>query len=349
MPTQTTRRLTLAIVLTISWTAVYVYFLAAQFDPFISDVRAYWGYSQVLDRFNVFHLPAYSATIGVLHWAFPAAQPLLLMLVINIGCWALAVLAIYDIFEHQKAPSAWIGTILFALFPFYGVVSVVYPLADTPAAACLVIGLWAHFRNKRWAMVLAFSVGLLTHKLIWPFIALALLIGVMQKRISLWSVVLTCMPLAIYIVLGTGFHHDILWLFRESGASATGDTRVLPVLDAIFGPLFTGKISDILQFSVVFPIFALACILLLNRSWKSEPILLALLIPIILIGVFFTEGYAQVPLRLGRLLVIPLMFYLAQRKRPAFLERPAFIVTATITLIVSQVVFAFYMSEFFFK
>lgn len=271
------------------------------------------------------------------------------MLVINIGCWALAGLAVYDIFEHQKAPSAWIGTILFALFPFYGVVSVVYPLADTPAAACFVIGLWAYFRNKRWAMVLAFSVGLLTHKLIWPFIALALLIGVLQKRISLWSVVLTCMPLAIYIVLGTGLHHDILWLFRDSGVSATGYTRVLPILDAVFGTLFTGKLSDILQFLIVFPIFALACVLLLNQSWKPEPILLATIVPIILIGLLFTEAYAQVPLRLGRLLVIPLMFYLAQRKRPAFLERPVFVTAAIVTLIASQIVFAFYMSEFFFK
>ncbi len=349
MPTQSTRRLSLIFVLIIGWITVFIYFIIARFDPFIGDVQAYWGYSQALGEFNVFHLPAYSAVIGVLHFILPSAHPLLTMRAINMGSWVVASFTLYNILRQQKLPLVWMGTILFAIFPFYGVVSVVHPLADTPAAACVMVGLWAYFRNEKWLLVLAFGVGLLTHKLIWPFIALALLIGVLQKRISLWNVVLVCTPLSLYIVLGTGFHHDVLWLFRDSGVSATGYTRVLPILDAVFGPLFTGKVTDILQFLIVFPIFTLACVLLFNQSWKTEPILLALIIPIILIGVFFTEAYSQVPLRLGRMLIIPLVYSMSRHKVFTKLDLPPIKWGIIIVLITSQIAFAFYMTEFFFK
>lgn len=343
------RRYRLAIVLAVAWASVYLYLWIVQFDPFISDVGAYWGYSQSLDKFNIFHLPAYSATIRLLHGILPSVSPLLLMQVINATCWVLGTLAVLDIFRQQKLPLAWQGAVLFALFPLYGTVSVVYPLADTPTATCLMVGIWAYFRSNTLVLIFAFAIGLLVHKLIWPFIALALLIGVLQKRISLWNVVLVCTPLSLYIVLGTGFHHDVLWLFRDSGVSATGYTRVLPILDAVFGPLFTGKVTDILQFLIVFPIFTLACVLLFNQSWKTEPILLALIIPIILIGVFFTEAYSQVPLRLGRMLIIPLVYSMSRHKVFTKLDLPPIKWGIIIVLITSQIAFAFYMTEFFFK
>jgi hypothetical protein len=141
---------------------------------------------------------------------------------------------------------------------------------------------------------------------------------------------------------------DPMWILRFHLERELTSHSTLPVFDGILGTMTEGSMQDLFKGGVLLLVFMIALFFALYFLRRREWLFLALIVPILLLGVTLNQHEAWALLRFSKVLTIPLCVWLAaQTERTAVLhDRFSYVGMATL-LIVTNLVWAVYITIFY--
>jgi hypothetical protein len=329
-----------------------------------SDVASYWQDSLSWQTpFHRFHVPGYPLAIAFFRSiSFGFIPPIILMQLITFVFLVLSYFYLENILKHNKLLKN--NSILFLLgffilWPFVGIIDVVYPISDIIALSFFIMGLFLFINKKSSIGSFVWGLSLITHKAIWIFVLfafLALFISYKDKKITDWikSVIIILFPIFILWLSGSFYHQDPLWLISSNLEVEFQSKGTLPIMDGLIGTLLSGGLRAVVKGGLILFVFASSMILGIYL-WKKRPahwqIGIAVCLSVFILSVGLNQHEIWAAVRFGRLLVIPLAFVFPLLTAKISLSKKAensIIYTTLIVLYLSQFVFAYYMAKIFF-
>ncbi len=328
------------------WLSIFAIYRLAGYEPLGGDVIGYWQDSQTLgERIDAFHMPGYPAVIAAGHWLLPGVPYVRLAQGIGLIAWLVSALNMLLILQALGLPRGWQGALLYAWFPFVGLVEIVSPRADALAALVLTAGVLFAVREQRLPLIMALGLSLLVHKALWPFAALLAVGELWRRRLRPGDLALIGLPLAAYWLYGALRGGDVLWIVRANVGKEIASQGALPVLDGLLGGLLAGGPAGLLRTLPVLLCFGLAVALLIigRQRWHDQPALLALILPIVMYGVLLNQHEIWALVRYSRFLILPLWAALAARGwlQPGWRFSLGWLAAMTLALL-TQYAFALY-------
>jgi hypothetical protein len=334
-----------------------------KFDFLRSDVLGYWHDSFEWQRhMNVFHAPGYPLTIALARSiSFGYVPPLALMMIITFVAFVVSVLLIDNLIRDAglDASYAALGALLFGLWPFIGLVYVVYPLADLPAIAFFLGGLYALRRSHMLVAALLLGLALIVHKAMWPFVGslivawLSLHSGRHSWR-SLAAVLVLLAPLGTIWLLGYIQHGSAIWLLSDSLRIGMLSHSDLPIFDGVFGSILDKGLTGAIKAFILVGL-TLLCLILMYSCYRS-PIPearygFAIALSVFLLCALLKQNEIWAAVRFGKLLALPIIWSIGQRqvarKLPPHLHVSG-VALLVLMLFASQLAFAYYMAKVYF-
>ena len=322
------------------------------FKPMTSDVLGYriWSHS-LIERAGGWHLPGYPLLIAIARLAtFGVVPDLPLMTAVSFGAWLIGLVLIGRILSETAPTMLEIGVLSYAFFPLVGITHVAHPLADTLAQTLFLGAFYATLKNRQWLFVSLTAAGLIVHMVLWPFLLLLSILWLVEKRMTIWHLLISGAPLALYYGTIAIASSDWLWFFRQHYDVNFKSSVTFPLFNAIIGPLATGSTAGLMKvvlvLAVMFVAISLTILALKRRDWAMLPIVL----PILLFAATVNAHEGFIVVRYGRFLVIPACLWMAGKPgwRAAVSSRWYVWATAVI-LVLSQWVWAAYTAEYFVK
>jgi hypothetical protein len=274
---------------------------------------AHWSHDLV-HNVVYYHLPAYPAAIAALRFlvlGLLGDAPLMQLLCFVFWCGGL-----YYVCRllREYVPEGWeIGLLIYALFPLHGMSSIADVAVDSMSYFCVTGGLW-YATKEKWGRVAAMiALGLLVNKGIWPFLLLLTLVCGVKTRRSWPYLVAAYLPVAIYYAVLAIHYNDWFWIVRPHVHIHLESRSKLWLMDGVLGTLgkggFVGVGKGILLLSVALAGAVLTVWVWMQRQW----LLLVACVPVIVYALLLNQPEALSIFRFSKLLVIPLMMWLARR------------------------------------
>lgn len=351
------------IILTAGYILVAVFLIVFLEHNFLqSDVLGYWQDSlHWRNPFHSFHVPGYPLLIAFLFTiTFQLLSPVTVMWVINFIAFTVSVYLVYRLIFAitDNAELALGAALLFGLWPFVGLTYTVVPLADLPSICLFLLGLWYLQRSKMVLAGIFFGLSTITHKAIWLFVFLILLLDFVRRReyVSKRNFILltlTFLPLAILWLLGSMYHHSMTWIISSNYQVEFASRSGFPVLDGILGSLFEGGIKGILKgmLLVGFAVVGGAALFLSSKrvadfQYWGIAVSLGVLVLFFLLNTH--EIWAAA--RFSRLLVIPLAIGLPKIPStfPAEKRKGTLVISVLVVLFSTQFLYAWYLARIYF-
>jgi len=328
---------------------------ALAFELFQGDVVSYWNDSLTLATpYSTWWVPGYPAMIASVRAAtFGVLPPLAVMMLIAGSSYVIGVAVFALLASEAGITSPREVSLLFAVHPFVGLTSAVYPDADSVATALLLLCLLYYHREQWVSCAVFFGLMILTHKAIW-FFALPLgVIAFIKHRESRLPLVVASVPLLALIAAGAAHHNDILWAVRSSMKNLlTSQTSFFPVFDGIVASLIAGGFAKVSKVVLVLSALSLAGMLLLpcyrRRFWIGVSVAVGLLI----MAVVVNRDNVWAIFRFSKVLLLPLGYVLLTPDS-AFVRRwggltPIRFLLLSVGAIASNVAFGYYMAKIYF-
>jgi hypothetical protein len=213
-----------------------------------------------------------------------------------------------------------LGVLAWGLFPFTGVVYVVYPVADVFALSLFAAALYAGLRERWWCFAIATNLALISHKAVWPVMFLMALVFLLQRGMRWWHFLACGGLLAAYYVYGrlTFAPHDPIWLFsgnREWHFTATSQWNLfgIPVFDGIRTSLMEGGLKALVK-GLIYPVALVVSVALaIDAGRRKDWLSLACVLPTIVYCVTLNRLEMWAVMRFGHPLVIAACASLAVR------------------------------------
>lgn len=353
--------LLLSLLLTLLATiGVWVYLdLTLGFNSFRSDVAWYWDDSlKWAAPFNRVHVPGYPLLIALVRGlVFGALPPLYVLWIITVTSKLLGVALVYrSILVMGSARAAFLGSLLFSVWPFEGIVSVVHPVADSLAIFLTVAGIYHHLKQKAGWAGLFWGLALITHKATWPIIGcLVLFILIQDRRKVRWDLILlTFVPIVLLWGFGSVHHSSITWMFSESYNVEAASRSTLPLLDGLLGAFQSFTIKSLAKGTIVWSMVAtaIAVLVLTWRRAKDNQRMYGLAIAIGVLFLFLTLNQHTIwgAVRFSSLLALPAGTLVRGYGLDRLTARSFFSVAILVFLVflMTQFAFAWYTARIYF-
>lgn len=332
-----------------------------QYDFLRSDVLGYWQDSLAWQMpFHPFHVPGYpliiAMTRGVTLGVF---NPVILMMGINLLAFLASAFVVYKIIQTGGAGDeiATIGVLSFGLWPFAGLTSTVVPLADIPALFFFLTGLYLLLRSHRLSAALLLSLSLVTHKAMWIFVGLLIIVDFIyhkefiSKRNLLFIGILV-LPMATLWIAGSFYHHSTTWLFSSNLKVEITSKSSLPLLDGLLGTFMEGGVKGfakgilLLSFAAI-SVFFLYLSAKLKYAYFHYGIMISL--SVLFLFLLLNQDEIWAAMRFGRLLVIPFAFIAnTNMKLRKKLGWSSPIIIIFLFLFLTQFAYAWYIARVYF-
>jgi len=339
----------------VCYAALVVYVQAAGYNVVNSDCLRYnhWSYAWLdFSQRCSSQLPLFPITL----WAFRGLTFGLLpdgvvmqavALLFGVG----GLVYVHKILSDYLPAARNSGFFLFALFPLVGLWFAVDPRADTLAILCLTGAMYYSLKGNWRLFALCLAAGLVTHKAIWPFLALLSVDAVWRKKCPLFWPLAAGVPLLIYWCWGLYHGQSALWFFQENVAVEFASKSSLPIMDGMLGTLLHAKsAAKLLKALLIVAIFAVTVGLLvwnIRRLRQPDAMFnIALLLPVFLLAVLLNQHEVFSTVRFGRVIAIPVAAFLVVNERlRKFLERPACFYAAVVVCVLTNVAFSYYATK----
>jgi len=348
------------VVLTIGFLLVALQYWFMKFDVVSAgDPEWYWQDSlRWWTPFNVFHVPAYALLIALVRSVtFGVLPPAVVMDSITWASLLLGAWAVYYSIKRSGIAEGYavLGACLYGLWPCVGLVSIVFPHADGPALAVLLLGLLALQSSRPRTAAVLFGLALVFHKANWLFVALILLAEILRGKGRLlrdWAVITALvLPLALTWFFGALYHHSPLWIFSTSLDVGVQTRKTFPLLGGIIGSVSAGGLKSVFKGGLVVGLTTMAAALLVwtfRKKAPNWPYGLALSAGCLFFFLFLTLPEIWAAVRFSRLLVLPLAWNMAGRPARRTPARLAAAVLLLLALLLSQFLFASYSARVFY-
>ena len=318
------------------------------FNPVISDVLGYriWSHS-LLERAGGWHLPGYPLLIALARVLTLGLVPdLPLMTGVCFAAWVFGLVLMARILSETAPTMVEIGVLAYAFFPLIGITHVAHPLADTLAQTLFLGAFYATVKDRKWVFLSFTAAGLIVHMVLWPFLLLMSILWLVEKRMTVWHLFVSGLPLAFYYGAIAIKSSDWLWFFRQHYQVNFKSSVTFPLFNAIIGPLSTGSIAGIIKAVLVLSVILVAVWLIVFALKRGQWLTLTIVLPILFFAATVNAHEAFIVVRYGRFLVIPICFWMASKPvwRTAVSSRWCMWATAAI-LMLSQCVWAAYTAK----
>lgn len=331
-----------------------------EFEFLQSDVLGYWKKSndwQIL--IHPFHLPFYPIIIAFLRViTFGFLPPLALLMLINFTAYVVGVLLVYKILEISGVSeiNALIGAGLFGLWPFTGLVNAVYPLADVPAITLFLAGLYFLMRSRFMWSALFLGLSMITHKIMWVFVAVLLAAHMYHHRRNIsWKTLaafsLFLIPLVVIWIIGSSQQSSFTWILSNDINALINATRSFPVFDGVIATLIGGGAKAVVKGgSLLFAtILSISLLYATSRYRPHEaPYAVAISLAVLLLAIAINQTVAWAIMRFAKLLVLPLIWNVRKAGYSPSLKA-GWVWVAFLALIFSQFAFAWYMAALYYQ
>ncbi len=351
------------LLLIISYMLVAAYFIwFLQFNFLKGDVLDYWKDSLAWQTpYHPFHVPIYPLAIAFVRGVtFGIFSPVVIMIGINFSSFLAGAVFVYRIIlvGGAKSEYAALGTLLFGMWPFVGLTYAVNPQADLPAIALFLGGLSFLQRSDRLRAAIFLGLAIVTHKAMWPFIALLVAADCVYRKeyLSVQNAVLMAVmicPLGLLWFAGSFHHHSYTWLWDSNlqNELASASSNRLPLLDGLLGPFLFEGAKGAMKGLLLLGFVALALVsCLLSIKLKGQGGLYGGAIAVAVLILFIVLNHFEIwaAARFSRLLVVPLMLGASKIDRDNSINRYLGL-SATLLLLffLSQFAYAWYMARIF--
>ena len=288
----------------------------------LGDSAWYWRDSlQWWTPFNPYHVPGFALTIALLRSAsFGLLPPAVVLTSITWAALLAGAWAVYRSVELSGAGKglAALAACLYGLWPCVGLTTAVFPDADAPALALLLLGLLALQSARPRTAAVLFGLALVFHKFNLPFVGFILLADILGGRGRRWrdavSIAALLLPITATWLLGALHHRSPLWILSTSLNVGAETRNSWPILGGIVASVLAGGAKSIVKGGMVVGFTALAVTLLLLTIRKKGPNWqygLAISAGCLFFFFFLTELEIWAAVRLSRLLVLPLAWNMA--------------------------------------
>jgi len=310
----------------ISFTAILNYLIFLSFyyfwvgTPFIGDAKVYLNESIDISKavYNQFHVPLYPLSVGILSRMFFGVVPNeLIMLFINFFSYLFGALLVYKTLKIKSSKKiAFYSSISFLLWPLVGASYVVFPVADSFVIFLFLYGSYYLEKKNFHLSFFIFSLAVITHKAIWPFIFLIYLIYLL-KNIKLnfnkwlYSSLILIIPILVYYLNGLNYYESIFWIVSKNIEVEVNSISSLFIFEGILNEIIYGKPQEILKGFLAANLF-LFCLLLLYLSYKEKVdiydyLVLPYVLPFIIYLAFLNHHEVFAAIRFSKLLIIPII------------------------------------------
>lgn len=332
------------------------------FNPLVSDVARYWSDSlSWRTPFNIYHVPFYALMIAFLRGiTFSSLQPVTVMRIINFTALVINVYLVYRLLLLMKVHASYaaFGALVFSCWPFLGLTTTAYPLADNIGYTFFLSGLYFLLGSRSITAGLMFGIAIVSHKGVWPFIFMVIIswfITNWPRRSWKWPVMLIVLVLPFVILWLAGFvyYQNILWIFPEFYATSFAGAARTSLFSGLIQALHPMQLKDWGKGFAIIGTFLLALLTTyLDIRYRSRFWVVGLTISLICLIFFAIYSYDEqwYSVRFARLLVLPFFWNLSgineYFKNP--MGKLAFVIAVFLSLglLASQIVFTWYLPYF---
>ena len=239
-----------------------------------------------------------------------------------------------------------IGLLLIAIYPFFGISFIGYPIADLPSHAAFAACIYYFLKSDNKKFILTFIVCSFMHKAIWPSLFLLLLLSLFSKNIKIRMSFLCVLPLVFYyltIFLSNDYSGlESLGVLRNLSSNMALDETGFYPFKGIFESLFIGSYFSAIKACLTFIVIFAAFFLLWRSIQERNYLFILIILPTIVLALIINELTSLGVLRHSKFLIIPFCYFLyAYPKLSRALNETYFIFIALL-LCSSQIIFHWY-------
>jgi len=320
------------------------------FSPLVSDVIGYaiWSHN-LIGQSGGWHLPGYPILIAVARELTLNRLPdVFVMVALSFVAWMISLALMARILEQVAPDLRDAGILMYGLFPLVGITDVAFPLADASAQCLFLAAFHATLSNRKWTFLSTVAMGLIVHMVLWPFLFTLSMGWLAKRRLTIWHIALTGVPLGLYyfaIALSSG---DNLWFFRTHYAVNFKSSSTFPLFGAIVGSFEIGSPTTLIKNALIAAITIVTALLVYFVWTRRNVVMLAILLPLLLFAATVNAYEGFIVVRYANFVIIPLCSWaaLTERRRSFFTSRRS-IVVMTVVLVISQWAWAAYTVRFF--
>jgi hypothetical protein len=322
LPTQTTntRWQSVLVILGIAacaWIAVYLVYVSSQLDWLTeTDTADYWSASENLAAFPNIEMPGYPILIAVARALLPPQLVIPVLQAISLLCYTASVGIMYYVLRAMNSRLAFVGALLFGLYPLVGAVNAVAPRVNSILLIMLTIAIFAYTTRRNALLLVILSLALMLHKSAWIYVVLLILLSVFEGRVRLLSAIAVLVPFGVYWALGTLHHDDVLWLIRRSYDVQFAPRAGLLLFDGIVSSVtdgLRGSLPELIKAGLLLGQLIIAFLLIYLGIWKAYPGLLSLLIPPVLFALTLNQMQILATINYTTFLAVPIVMFLSER------------------------------------
>jgi hypothetical protein len=338
-------------------------YIVLDFNYMSGDVIGYWEDSlEYRTPFHRFHVPGYPFFIAIIRGiSFHNLSPIAILLLINYITYIVSIYLVFkilfDMGGNQKY--AIFASIFFGLWPFIGVVYTVFPLADSTTVVFFLLGLFYLTKsNSSTLSGIFFGISMITHKVMWIFVFFILLNHFINKKrfitiSNLKLIVVTFSPLFILWILGSFYHHSIIWIVSSNINVEVSSHSNLLFFDGLLGTFLSKDVKSILKGLILISFFTISLLTLYFSIKIRYPLNyygVAISTSIIILFIVLNQHEIWAAIRFSKLLAIPISLILLYHfKFDQVLNKYKYISLLSILLLLaSQFIYSWYMATIFY-
>ncbi|MBI04405.1 MAG: hypothetical protein CMI96_01145 [Pelagibacteraceae bacterium] len=322
-----------------------------------SDGITHWNHSQTFYPFDVFHVPVFVFSIGLLRIFLETfISPLGIIQIVLFFYFFISIIYIYKSVNilciDRKISTSLV--FLFFLWPFIGVTSAIIPGSDYVAIALFSIGVFYMLSNELHIGAIFFGFTILAHKAMWPitFFIFSFHFIKFYKTLKIRTVfiyiILYLTPLIILWIFGSIHHNNIYWIIESNIRNELSPDGSIFLFDGLIGPILNSfDFIAIVKWLLIISIFVLSIILLKKLYPYNDPgwsICMGILTAIILYCAIIEEYEIWAIVRYGRLLVFPVALFAGKHFNYTINFQNKYIFSSLIVLLsLSQFIFIRYV------
>ena len=319
-----------------------------KFNMFVSDVHRCWTESlRWKTPYDPYWAPGYPLLLAAIRGlTFNMLQPLQIMWLVSLVAYIVSVITVYRFAAYEKYAYPLRLAVLFAIFPFVGVIWSVYPTSDISAIAFMLLAMYA-YRKEQWIRFAIFAGGaMFFQKLLWFFVPLLAVVAFIQYKQARAWIPLAFVPITVWAVSGAFYYQDLFWCLHTELLTSLSS---LPVFDGLITPFFSGVLLKFVKGTFIASIFACAVYGMyysfINKLWLSLCTCLSLAIMCTVINSYEIWAVA----RYSKLLIIPFCMIAHHSAIDRLHLSKTLLVTIIAVCIVTNLGFGYYLSAFPYK
>lgn len=299
----------------VAWLTVNMVFIIAELDWLkSSDSGWYWSKTLNLTPFDPAIVVGYPIIWRVFVELFPGMSPVILGQSINILAFSLTTIVIHRLMVELDITHPALATLPIILYPLIGAANLIAPRVNALLQLLVFLAILMYVRGHSLRFAFVTATILLAHRSALPLVGMLFLVGFWERKIAYWTIPIIPFPLAIYWLIGISQGHSLTWYL--TGYQKYEKIIGLPLGDGLFGTLalgLRGSFSDFAQFLILILVWSLAVFLLLARVWSSRPFLLALIVPVIFLGLIQPAAEIFAVYNYTSYFALPVLFYMQKQ------------------------------------